>query len=322
MDLPRMLERCRAEQWHETDLDWSRPPRAIDPETERLVVQLFTNMAGIERLAGALFAEQARRATDPVLRAIFETFVEDEERHARVAGRLARHYDTRRLGRYRVDPHLTRFRAHFVRAIRYLDADVANAYITGGELVLDIALLRSIDDYVSDDTCAAAMKLINRDESRHIAIDYHMVEHYGSDAYAEELGRAPPRTVRARVGGATSLAMMLFHARPFFQAMFFGPMDVIDPRGRRMRDAFRHMQRIGMKPEALRRPFGRFLRGLYEAFNHPKAGPLVGRAAARIAGIDHRYMARLDTEEEEKRASRMSYDELCREALEAKQNAT
>lgn len=316
-----MLDRCNKEQWREDDIDWSRPPRALDPEDERLVVQLFTNMAGIERLAGALFAEQARRAKDPVLRAIFETFVIDEERHARVAERLARHYDVRRQARYRIDAHLDRFRTHFLRAIRDLDDDVANAYITGGELVLDIALLRSIDDHVRDDTCAAAMTLINRDESRHIAIDYHMVEHYASDGYEAELRARPPRTARERVRGAASLAMMIWHARPFFQAMFFEPMDVVDPEGRRMREAFRHMQRIGNKPESVRRPFGRFLRVMFDTFNHPKAGPLLGAVASRLVGLHPRYMERMDSEEDIARTAGMSYEELCRDALEAKQQA-
>jgi hypothetical protein len=321
MDLARMLERCQKEQWREDDIDWSRPPRVLSLEDERLVVQLFTNMAGIERLAGALFAEQSRRARDPVLRAIFDSFVIDEERHARVAARLARHYDVRRYGPYRVDEHLARFRPHFLRAIRDLDDDVANAYITGGELLLDIALLRSIDDHVSDETCAAAMRLINRDESRHIAVDYHMVEHYASDTYEAELRARPRRTGREHLRGAASLAMMIVHARPFFQAMFFGPMDAVDRDGQRMREAFRHMQRIGAKPEAVRRPFGRFLRTMYDAFNHPQAGPWVGRVASRLVGLDPRYMARLDDDAALTRAAAMSYDDLCQEALAAKQRA-
>ncbi len=313
-----MLDRCRREQWREEDLDWSRPPRELGPDDERLVVQLFTNMAGIERLAGALFAEQSRRARDPVLRAVFDSFVVDEERHARVAERLARHFDVRRLREYRVDEHLARFREHFLRAIVDLDDDVANAYITGGELLLDIALLRSMDDYVRDETCAAAMKLINRDESRHIAIDYRMVEHYASDAYEAELKQRPKRALRDRARGAASLAMMLVHARPFFQAMFFEPMDVVDPGGRRMREVFRHMQRIGARPESTRRPFGRFLQVMYDAFNHPKAGPLVGRVASRLVGLDPRYMARMNSDDELAQAAARSFDELAQDALRAK----
>ena len=99
-----MLARCRRDQWRTEDLDWTRPPPAMSEDKEAAVVQAFTDMEGIERLAGALFAAQARRTTDPTLAAIFTSFVVDEERHAVVAGRLARHYDVRRLRRYAVSP--------------------------------------------------------------------------------------------------------------------------------------------------------------------------------------------------------------------------
>ena len=55
----------------------------------------------------------------------------------------------------------------------YLSDDVANVKITVGELILDIALLRSINDHVPTTAMSdQAMRLVNRDESRHIAIDY------------------------------------------------------------------------------------------------------------------------------------------------------
>ena len=60
--------------------------------------------------------------------------------------------------------------------MRHLSPEVANVYITTGELILDVALLRSLDDYVADETTHAAMERINRDESRHIAVDFHMFE--------------------------------------------------------------------------------------------------------------------------------------------------
>ncbi|HSN97040.1 MAG TPA: hypothetical protein VLS89_02045 [Candidatus Nanopelagicales bacterium] len=31
MDLDRMLEQCRRDQWRVSDLDWSRPPRPMPP---------------------------------------------------------------------------------------------------------------------------------------------------------------------------------------------------------------------------------------------------------------------------------------------------
>ena len=95
---------------------------------------------------------------------------------------------------------------HFVDAIRYLDDDVANAYVTAGELILDIALLRSLDDYVADPTAAEAMRLINRDESRHIAVDYHLAEYYASDAYTGRLRAGPRRPLGHRARGLRAFA--------------------------------------------------------------------------------------------------------------------
>ena len=316
-----MLEMCRRDQWKLSDLDWSARPRELSPADEIAIVQLFTDMAGIERLAGALFAEQARRATDPTLREIFLSFVVDEERHAQAAERLARFYDLRGLRVYRENASLSRFRPHFLHAVKYLSDEIANAYITGGELVLDVALLRSLDDYVADGTSAAAMKLINRDESRHIAVDYHMVEHYASPAYQREVDARPRPRLRERLRGLRAIAGVLYHAAPFFRAVFFEPMERVDPSGRRLREAFKRMQLMNAKPGVSERPFGAFMKRLSDLFNHPVAGPLFGGVLARLAGIEPALMKRFYSEVEWERASRMSFDELADEALGAKLSA-
>src|ERR1700737_4431313 len=97
MDLERMLRMCREGQWTVGELDFSQPPRPMSRDDEMVVVQYFTDMAQIERLAGALFVEQERRSRDPVLKEIYATFVVDEMRHSHVAQMLADHYDVRRL---------------------------------------------------------------------------------------------------------------------------------------------------------------------------------------------------------------------------------
>src|SRR6185369_14369775 len=109
MDLARMLRKCIADQWKVEDLDWSRTPRELPREHEEAVVQYFTNMAGIERLAGELFREQRDRAEDETLRRIFDSFVVDELRHADAAERLARHYDRHHYRAYEMDPTLVHF---------------------------------------------------------------------------------------------------------------------------------------------------------------------------------------------------------------------
>ncbi len=313
-----MLAMCRRDQWKLTDLDWSKAPRALSRDDEEAIVQYFTDMAQIELLAGELFKEQKRRATDPRLREIFGTFVADEARHSAVATRLAAHYDVHKYRVYRPSESLARFFPHFVRAVTYLSDEIANAYITGGELVLDVALLRSINDFVADEMSEAAMELINRDESRHIAVDYHMVEYYASDAYSAELARRPSRPVRERLVAAWTFANVLWYAAPFFREVFFEPMNRVDPTGRRIKEAMKRMQLLGAKPGVSERPFSRFMAGVRDAYNSPLGRTFVGGVLARIAGVPPELLRDLYTSEEWTRASRMSFDDLAADALAAK----
>lgn len=313
-----MLAMCHRDQWQADDLDWSVKPRALSPEHEVAICQYFTDMSGIELLAGELFRVQRDLATDPRLIAIFDSFVVDEERHAEVARRLAAHYDVHRYRTYTLNPHLARFRDAFVEAVHHLPPDIANAYITTGELLLDVALLRSLDDFVNDEMSHAAMHLINRDESRHIAIDYFMVEYYGSGAYDAWLAAQPKKPLRERARAAAALLTFLYHAGPFFKAVFFAPMDMTDPQGERLLEAFKRIQLLGERPGIADRPFPRFIRGVQSLFNHPVAGRLAGPALARVIGLDPRVIRTLYTEEEKRRADAMSVEELAEEALAAK----
>lgn len=318
MDLVKMLDKCRREQWSVDDLDWSGTPRAMSPDDERAIVQYFTDMAQIERLAGALFAEQQRKVDDPILKQIFASFVIDEERHAQAAERLARYYDVRKLQEYRTNEHLARFFPRFLETIRAMPPDIANAYITTGELILDVALLRSINDHVADDMSQAAMNLINRDESRHIAVDYHMIEYYASDEYDTMLARKPKPPLRDRLHGDASFVRMLWYAGPFIRDVFFRPMEVVDPSGKRMREAFKRVQLLSAKPNVRRRPFTQFMLGMQELYRVPVVRKWFGPVVERVVGVQGSMLVRLNTDEEEARAARMSFDELAQEALSAK----
>ncbi len=317
MNLRSMLVRCKEGQWAISDVDWSRTPRPLG-RGESEVVQYFIDMAAIERLAGALFAEQERHAKDPELAAIFHTFVVDEERHAVAAERLARHFDRNRLKTYAPSPSLVRFRPRFLAALRHVSAELANAYIVGGELLLDIALLRSIDDYVDDPTCHDVMQLINRDESRHVAIDYFMIDYYASEAWASERAKLPRRSLGAHVRAAIAFSRMLLTAKPFIRDVFIEPMTRVDPKRRRMREAFKRMQLLGAKPGVAARPFSRFIKTLQIVYQRPVTHRIFGPLAERLVGIPGEYLRDLYSADEWERARGMSMDELALDALSAK----
>jgi hypothetical protein len=320
MDLARMLDKCVRDQWSIDDLDWTLPPPALPRDKEEAVVQYFIDMAGIELLAAALFEVQRDKARDPFLTKIFATFVADEKRHSAVAARLATHYDVHHHRDYAESPALTQFRPHFLELVRHASPEIANAYITSGELILDVALLRSLDDYVADDMSHRAMHLINRDESRHIAIDFHMTEVYASDAYLAEIARRPRPSVRELARGVRALAAMMWHAKSFLQEVFLAPMDRTDPSGRRIAEAFKRVQLLMHKPTVARLPFSRFMLTMQAAYNHPLLGKLLGRFLLRALGAEDRAAKILFTPEELARSQRQTFDEMAEDALVAKLN--
>jgi len=318
MDLARMLDKCVRDQWSIDDLDWSLPPPALPRDKEEAVVQYFTDMAGIELLAGALFEVQRKTARDPVLAKIFATFVADEKRHAAVAARLAKHYDVHHHRDYAESPSLTRFRPHFLALVERASPEIANVYITSGELILDVALLRSLDDYVADDMSRRAMHLINRDESRHIALDFHMTERYASDEHLAEVRRRPRPSLRELARSGRALVTMMWHAKPFLDEVFLAPMDRTDPSGRRVAEAYKRIQLVMRKPTVARLPFSRFMLAVQEAYNHPIFGKLFGRVLLRALGSEDRAAKILFTPEELARSQRQSFDEMAEDALAAK----
>jgi hypothetical protein len=319
MDIQRMLEKCKSQQWKIDDLNWDVEPRSMERDEEIAVVQYFKDMAGIERFAKALFVEQQKIVTDPTLKAIFATFVVDEERHAQVAERLAAHYDVHRYREYTTSPELERFKPSFMDTLKYLSAEVANAYITGGELLLDVALLRSLNDYVHDDMSQRAMDLINRDESRHIAMDYHMTEFYASDEYQQWLAQQPKNGFKHDVKAFASFARLLASAAPFFRQVFFQPMARIDPSGKRLREAVKRMQLLGNRKKVAGRPFYRFMNSVNTINRHPVWGRVLGGITNRISGdfpVELRGI--LYTQSELKAANDMSIDAMADEALKSK----
>ena len=145
-----------------------------------------------------------------------------------------------------------------------------------------------------------------------------MIEHYASPEYTARLAAAPRPSVRRRAEAWWAFANILFHAKPFFRDVFFLPMERVDQRGTRLREAIRRFQLLGSKPGVAERPFGKFLATVQSIYVHPVGGPLLGRFLSRLGGVEPEFMGRLNTEAQIARAAAMSYDALAEEALAAK----
>jgi hypothetical protein len=313
MNLEKMLEKCHRDQWKVGDLDWTGTPRPMTRDDEMAIVQCLTDMASIERLAGELFETQRQRTDDPILREIFATFVKDELRHSHAAQMLADYYNVHHYKHYVQSSALQKFAPHFIAAVREAPLEVANTFILGGELMLDIALLRSLNDYVDDDMMRRAMHLINRDESRHVAIDFHMVEYYASDEFRSR--RKKQLALADHVRAARVLSKMAFYSRPFFRAVFFEPMARLDPTHKRIREAIKRLQLLRAKPNVANQPMARMLLAVQKVNDTPYLGKAFATIFTRLIIIEPELYARLTNADEERRAAQMSYEQLAEEAL-------
>lgn len=174
----KMLDRCKAGQWSVNDFDWSnRPQMTFSREDEIRICQLYLDMSYIERIAGNLFFSLSKRLDDPVLKEIYQWCYTDELRHSYAAAKLMDYFDVHQYKVYTLNASMLKCIPYFSRTIETLNPALANSFILAGELILDIALLRGINQYVDDPLSRAVVEKINQDESRHLVMDFYMTEY-------------------------------------------------------------------------------------------------------------------------------------------------
>ena len=282
VDLEHMLEKCERGQWSVDDFDWTGAPIPLTLEQEIQVCAYYVNMSYIERLAGALFRSLSERLDDPTLRAIFATFVEDELRHSHAAAKLADYFDVHHYRVYTPSVAMLRFIPYFVGMIDSVSPAFATSFILGGELILDIALLRSLNDYVDDPLSRAVVERINQDESRHLAMDMHMTEHFARSATAAN---------NPWVSG--DLWGVLAWGPGFFSDVFFRPMQILDPSQGQMRDVMRRFRRFYDRDAVDGNPAVEEFRSIAAFFETPP-GALLGNALETLLratlGVDFAFV--------------------------------
>ena len=283
VDLDRMLNQCRRGQWSVDDFDWTARPAALDGEREAALCQYYVDMSYIERLAGALFRSLSERLDDPTLRAIFATFVADEIRHSQAAARLADHFDVHHHRVYTPSVAMLRFIPYFVGMIDSVTPAFATSFILGGELILDVALLRSLDAYVDDPLARAVVERINQDESRHLAMDVHMAEHFARGPLAGWAEAAANPWTGGDFWGVLAWGPV------FFADVFFRPMQLLDPSQDRMREAMRRFRRYYDRAAMNGNPAveqWRAIAGFFETPFGAGVGSAVEELLRRATGVD------------------------------------
>jgi len=272
----KMLQKCKDGQWNINDFDWSKKPEVIlDRETEMRICQLYLDMSYIERIAGNLFLALSDLMDDPILKEIYYYCYLDEVRHSEAVAKLADYFDVHQYKIYTPSFAMLRFIPRFSKAIRSVNPSVANLFVLTGELILDIALLKKINEFVEDPMSQAVVKKINADESRHLAMDIFMTEHCSANNMNKEF------TFIDRIKSAFTIGELVVFGPQFTIDLFFRPMQTLDPTQKELESVMRRLRRLYSKEEVsgnpTAKPFNQML-----AFFDSDIGDKVGWGLRRV----------------------------------------
>jgi hypothetical protein len=181
IDLDEMLGRIKDRQWALADIDWDAPGAdTISDEFRPKLKAFMADLTWIENVGARGFAALAAKAPTPTLAEIYRYFHAEEQRHANAELALMRRWGMLEDGEV-PEPNVN------VRlAIDWLDRysddvplSVLGTVIPMLEVALDGALLKFLLEEVHDPVCHQVFEKINNDESRHIAVDFEVLNLLG-----------------------------------------------------------------------------------------------------------------------------------------------
>ncbi|MCF8610472.1 ferritin-like domain-containing protein [Gordonia sp. HY285] len=181
MDMDRMLTMIKDRQWALADIDWDAPgAELIEPELWAKLKPFLSDLMWIENVGARGFAAMAKKAPNPTLKSIYEHFHAEEQKHANAELALMRRWgmlDGDEIPSPNVNVQLI---------INFLDkhSDGMSLSFLGTvipmlEVALDGALIKFITDEVKDPVAQDVFRHINADESRHLAVDYEVMDMLG-----------------------------------------------------------------------------------------------------------------------------------------------
>lgn len=181
MDLDRMLQMIKDKQWALADIDWDAPGAdLIDPEQHAKLKPFLSDLMWIENVGARGFAAMAKKAPNPTLKTIYEYFHAEEQKHANAELALMRRWGMLD------DDEIPSPNVNVQLIINWLDqySDGLSLSFLGTvipmlEVALDGALIKFITDEVKDPVAQDVFRHINSDESRHLAVDYEVMEILG-----------------------------------------------------------------------------------------------------------------------------------------------
>ncbi|HEU4360370.1 MAG TPA: ferritin-like domain-containing protein [Mycobacterium sp.] len=181
IDLDVMLTKIKDRQWALADIDWDAPgAELIRPEMRPKLKAFMADLCWIENIGARGFAALAKKAPTATLAEIYRYFHAEEQRHANAELALMKRWGMLD------DGELPEPNVNIRLATQWLDdyADGMPLSLLGTvipmlEVALDGALLKFLLDEVDDPVCHQVFEKINNDESRHLVVDFEVLELIG-----------------------------------------------------------------------------------------------------------------------------------------------
>ncbi|HEY2206543.1 MAG TPA: ferritin-like domain-containing protein [Pseudonocardia sp.] len=267
-DYDRMLETIKDRQWALADVDWDAPGAELVTDEQRPRLKAFmTDLVWIENVGARGFAALATKAPNETIKQIYTYFHAEEQRHANAELALMRRWGMLTDGEV-PEPDIN-VRLAIEALDRYADSaqlSVLGTVIPMLEVALDGALVKFLLDEVDDPVCHEVFRKINADESRHIAVDFQVLD---------LIGAAPLRRLLIQSASLVQPRMLLF-------ALIYIPLL------NKMRD---NIVEMGLSERKLYAALNRFT-GIGERSANTRRVPLyqvIKRQAAMVTDRSHPY---------------------------------
>ena len=181
IDMDVMLAKIKDRQWALADIDWDAPGAELITDEQRPQLKAFmADLCWIENIGARGFAALAKKAPTPTIAEIYRYFHAEEQRHANAELALMKRWGMLDDGEV-PEPNV-----NIRLAIDWLDrwADDMPLSLLGTvipmlEVALDGALLKFLLDEVHDPVCHQVFEKINNDESRHLVVDFEVLDMIG-----------------------------------------------------------------------------------------------------------------------------------------------
>ncbi|MDZ4266341.1 MAG: ferritin-like domain-containing protein [Mycobacterium sp.] len=181
IDMDAMLAKIKDRQWALADIDWEAPGAEKITDEQRPKLKAFmADLCWIENIGARGFAALAKKAPTPTIAEIYRYFHAEEQRHANAELALMKRWGMLDDGET-PEPNV-----NIRLAMDWLDtyADGMSLSILGTvipmlEVALDGALLKFLLEEVHDPVCHQVFEKINNDESRHLVVDFEVLDMIG-----------------------------------------------------------------------------------------------------------------------------------------------